>query len=351
MAGTWVRWVAIAVLGVGLVACGEPQPGLGAGAAAPSAAGAAAAAVAGQAPVRLAASQNVTSNIIVWLAHEVGLFAKNGVNVDLQSINATTAIKALVAGQLDGVLLGSPHILTARAAGSPLTIVGVFVQVVNQRFVVPAEITTVEQVRGKTVGVITKASINGEGTIRALRLFGLEPGRDYTLVETGSAGTFEALTGQLLARNVHAAALEPNFAQKAVTEGYRELFDLTTLDLPVAAACLAFKTDYVRQYPDQVQKVVDSLIESVRYAREHRAETQAAFSKYFRLTDPAELDATYENVVGQVLAKVPYPSLEQFPGTLEAMASEVPEVRSIDVATLIDRRFVDDAVRRGLTNY
>lgn len=354
MVARWTHWLGIALVTGTLLACAGPQGGSPApppGPAVGAAAAAAAPAPNVEGPVVLAASQNVTSNIVIWLAHEVGLFAKHGVNVDLQSINATTAIKALVAGQLHGVLLGSPEVIAARGAGSPVTIVGVFVHVYNQQMVVPAEITRVDQLRGKTIGVITHTSVNGVGTVRALRAYGLEPGRDYTIVETGSAGTFQALAGQLFARNIDAAALDPNLARQAAAEGYRILFDLAEMDLPVAAGSLAFQTAYIEQHPDVVQRIVDALIDSLRYAREHRAETEAAFSKYFKISDPAQLAFTYERVVGQVLAKVPYPAPEQFPDTIEAMARENPDLRTIDIPSLIDRRFVESAVQRGLANY
>ena len=354
MLSTWARWIGLVVVVCALVGCSGAQP---AGGAAVSPAGGARASAGGAGaapsnePVVLAASQNVTNNIFVWLTHEHDLFARNGVNVDMQNINAITAIKALVAGQLNGVILGSPEVIAARAAGSDLTIVAVFNQVYNQMFVPPPPVTAPDQLRGKTIGVITRTSINGVGTERALRTFGLEAYRDYNLVETGAAGTYQALFAQMLTRNVDAAGLEPGYARKAVEEGYRVLFDQATMDLPTASGTLTFHTDYVRQHPVLVQKVVDSLIEGVRFAKQNRAETQAAYSKYFKITDPTELELTYDRVVGQILARAPYPALEQFPDTIEAMAKEQPEVRSVDVATLIDRRFVDDAVRRGLTNY
>src|SRR5262245_35037750 len=146
--------VAVAVLGV--VACSASTPARNPAPGDVSAAGAGAPASAPLGPVVMAASENVTPNVVTGLAREYGLFEQNGVHVDLQSINAIAAIKALVAGQLHGVVLGSPEVLAARASGSPLTIVAVFVPSYNQVMMVPPEITAVEQLRGRTVGVITK---------------------------------------------------------------------------------------------------------------------------------------------------------------------------------------------------
>jgi ABC-type nitrate/sulfonate/bicarbonate transport system substrate-binding protein len=128
MRGGLLRRLAVTALALGIGACSAPPPPSVPPASQPSGAPSAAPTTpAVQTPVVLAASENVTSNVCVWLARDQGLFQQHNVAIDLQTINAINAIKALVAGQLDGVLLGSPEVVAARASGVPLTIVAVFV--------------------------------------------------------------------------------------------------------------------------------------------------------------------------------------------------------------------------------
>ncbi len=302
-------------------------------------------------PVAISANQSITSNLIIWLAQEAGLFASHGVNVDLQSINAMVAMKALVAGELQGILVGGAEVLGARASGAPLTIVAVLVPVYNQVMMVPPSVGAVADLRGKTVGIITYPSVNGVGTLAAMRSFGMEAGRDYRVVESGSAGVYQGLAAQLLAGNVDVALLPPDVARGVAPEGFHELFDQVALGTRGVSASLAFQDDFLQQQPATVQKIVDSLIDGVRYAREHRAETQEVLRKDFRLTDPTELDLVYDRLVNQVFAREPYPVAEDFQDTVDALARDAPEVRAVDLHRLIDRRFVDDAVQRGLTRY
>jgi ABC-type nitrate/sulfonate/bicarbonate transport system substrate-binding protein len=338
-----------ATLALGVVACSASPPSSAppAGQAASTEPAGAAAAPASLTPVVLAASENVTSNVFVWLAKDQGLFQRNNVNIDLQTINAINAIKALVAGQLDGVLLGSPEVIAARASGAAdLTIVAVFVSLYNQIMVVPPETTSVEQLRGRTVGVITKTSVNGVGTVAGLRALGLETPRDYQVFETGVAGVYTGLANQLMAGNIDAAALEAQLARRVVAQGYRELYDQAAMGTPGAAGALTFRTEYLRANPQVVQQVVDTLIDGVTFAKSHREETLEAFRVHSKLDDPAELDFVYDRVVQQLLSATPYPAPEQFPDVMEAMAHEQPSVRSLDVNALIDRSFVENAVRR-----
>jgi NitT/TauT family transport system substrate-binding protein len=343
----------VTALAGGVVACSASAPPAAPaadqpGREGPAAPAAAPASPAAQTEVVLAASENVTSNVFVWLAKDRGLFAQNAVHIDLQTINAINAIKALVAGQLDGVLLGSPEVVAARASGAPLTIVAVFVSLYNQIMVVPPEISSVEQLRGRTVGVITKTSVNGVGTVAGLRALGLETPRDYQVFETGVAGVYTGLANQLMAGNVDAAALEAQLARRVLTQGYRELYDQATQGTPGAAGALTFRSEYLQANPQVVQKIVDTLIQAVAYAKSHREETIAALREHSKLDDPAELDFVYDRVVLQLLSSTPYPAPEQFPDVIEAMAHEQPAVRDLDVNTLIDRRFVDDALKRGM---
>jgi len=244
------------------------------------------------------------------------------------------------------VVLGSPEVLAARASGSPLTIVAVFVPSYNQVMMVPPEITTVEQLRGRTVGVITKTSINGVGTVAGLRAFGLETPRDYQVFETGVAGVYPGLANQLMVGNVEGAALEPQLALKLRPLGYRELFDQLAMGTPASSAALTFQTDYLRANGPAVQKVVETLIQSVTYAKTHRDETIELFRKVSKLDDPADLDFVYDRVVQHLLSATPYPAPEQFADAIDVLAAEQPDVRSVDVATLIDRSFVDRALQR-----
>jgi NitT/TauT family transport system substrate-binding protein len=298
-------------------------------------------------PVRLAASQNVTGNSFVWITHDAGLFAKS---VDLQSINATIAVKSLVAGQLDAVVLGSPEQIAARAAGSPIKVVGAFLKVFDLVFVVPSDVSDLKELRGKTVGVITKNSINGIGGVRAMRSAGLEPGRDYKLVETGSAGTYQAMIAQLGAHQIDAAPMQLDFARKAVAQGgVKVLFDLAKSDLRVASASLGFQDAFISQHPADVQATVDALIKGVRYAHEHPADAKATLARYYKFEGEA-LDQAYERQT-LIQAKDPTPAPEQFQDTMEAQVAENPAVKNLDVNSLFDARFAQDAVKRGLTSY
>ncbi|MFI5266700.1 MAG: ABC transporter substrate-binding protein [Chloroflexota bacterium] len=332
-----------------------------AGVAAPSGGGASAAAGAGPppataaakpasgAPVRLAASQNVASNAPIWLTPQANLFAQNGLNADLQSINATNGIKELVAGHIDAYIGGSPEAITARAAGSPVTIVAVFQNKYDMVMTVPKDVASMAQLKGKTIGVITKPSVNGVATIAAMKKYGLQADKDYQIIETGSGAPYQGLAAALDGHHIAAAALQPDFARKlAVSGDFHVLFDLAKQpELITAGSTLAFQSSYVQQHPAEVQKALDSFLQGMRYFRDHKDQAQTLMRQTFKITDQVDLDDGYTRQV-ELMAKDPTPRPELYPDLIDAIGQISPDVKKLDLSSLLDPRFAQDAVKRGL---
>jgi ABC-type nitrate/sulfonate/bicarbonate transport system substrate-binding protein len=227
--------------------------------------------------------------------------------------------------------------------------VAVFQTKYNQVMVVPKEVDKPEQLRGKLVGLIDRPSVNGLGTISSLKLYGLQPDKDYQIRETGSNGTYQALTAALIAGQVYAAGLQPDFARKATADGkLKILYDVAKLDLNAAGSSLTFRTPFVQEHPAEVQKVVDSLIQGERYYKEHPDEAKSILKTMFKIDDPVDVEEQYERQK-LLVASDPTPRKELYPDLIEAIATVNPEVKGFDPEKLIEPRFVQDAIKRGVT--
>jgi ABC-type nitrate/sulfonate/bicarbonate transport system substrate-binding protein len=304
------------------------------------------------AAVRMGASQNITTNAPVWLTSQQQLFQKNGLTVDLQSISSTTGIKQMVAGQLDGLVAGAPESISAKAAGAPIQIVAVLQTACDMELVVPNDITSATQLKGKTVAVITKASVVGICAVADLRHQGLQPDTDYKLVETGSAGTYGAVVAALQSGNVQAGPLQPDFAHQLEKGGqFHSLYDMATKpDLLTAASSVTFSTAFVQAHPDQVQKTLDTILQGEAYFKQHKDDSENLLKTMFKISDPAQLDETYTRQ-GQLMAKDITPRPELFPDMVAALAQVEPDVKNVDLNSLLVQSFAKSAMDRGLTNF
>lgn len=303
--------------------------------------------------MRLAAGVATPSSLFVWLAADNGLFAKNGVNVEVDNMSGSAQMQAIVAGESEAVLhVGADLVFTTEAQGSDLKIVSTHSKVDDDYMIAGNDITAIEQLKGKKIGAQSVTSGNGQTSRRLLAKYGLQEGRDYTTVITGSTGSTPALLAALVAHQIDAAALPPGIARPALKQGQVHLLlDIATrTDLPIGSQVLVFQTKYAQQHPDVVQKMVDSLIQSVRLIYQDKATAQAELKSRFQITDQADLEEEWQRQT-QVLAKVPLPAKEDFGDVIAAMPKDVNQLTNTQLDGMIDPSFVNDAVHRGLTNY
>ncbi len=293
----------------GLAACGGAAPAGSPAAASPSSAGAspasasakpatsaaasgsAAAKPADNTVVKLATNPVSPSNGFAWITQEQGYFAKNGVNVDLEGMGGSQRSNAIVAGQIDGEVGGGPQeYVAARAQGRDLIVIAAFSNKFDDVVVAPTSVTDSVGLRGKKIGAVLTTSVDAQGLVMYLRKSGLEPGKDYSLISTGSAGSQATAAAALSTHQVDAAALQADFGKGVVQNAPKDfhiLVDLVETDLPLPGVNIDFRGEFVKQHPDLVQKILDSLIQGVRYTKEHPAETKASWAKRYQIDDSA----------------------------------------------------------------
>ena len=303
------------------------------------------------APVKISSNAIVANGVFAWLTQDQGIFAKHGVAVDLQGFNAgQAAMNSLVAGELDGAVYPGPQlILSAQASGTDLKVVAELQTVYDFMLVVPNDVTSPEQLKGKKLGSTTTTSISTESAERLLHRSGLEAGKDYQFVSTGTTSGQATTVAALIAHEVDFATLAPDFANQVTSKGgHHVLVDLVKVDLPVAAQSLVFRASYVQQHADVVQKVVDGLIEGVQFLKTHKTETEAMLKSRYQIDDQAALDATYNREV-ELLTNDPLPDKTQFAEEAAFADKSGPQITDATIAAVVEPRFVQAAEKRGLT--
>src|SRR5260370_40720325 len=111
------RSFVVLLIGVGVVltACApaaQPAP--------PTVAPTVAATVGPAKKIGVAYSNLIADSLSLWVARESGIFAKNGLDVDLQYIASSNAFTALLAGQVQGASCGGPGVNSGTAKGAHL---------------------------------------------------------------------------------------------------------------------------------------------------------------------------------------------------------------------------------------
>jgi ABC-type nitrate/sulfonate/bicarbonate transport system substrate-binding protein len=118
------------------------------------------------------------------LGQKTGSFQKEGIQADLIRIRSTVALTALVSGELDYHSVLGPAVAAA-IRGVPVKIVACYTPRVATAIIALPEFKSVQDLRGKTIGI---NSLGGglEGQARLmLKQFGLDAEKDVMLLATG----------------------------------------------------------------------------------------------------------------------------------------------------------------------
>jgi ABC-type nitrate/sulfonate/bicarbonate transport system substrate-binding protein len=180
--------------------------------------------------MRIAWAGSTPSNTPIWVADQKGFFKKNGLNAEVISISASTiVIQALLTGEVDFIIAPSATLVTSRLAGADTVMVSTNLPLFIDHIVSLAEITSVEQLKGKTGGV-NRLGTTSDMTLRlALRRFGIDPEKETKIIATGENPQRLAA----LSRNITQFTLlgEP-LVREAEKMGFRDLFDIGKLKIP-----------------------------------------------------------------------------------------------------------------------
>ncbi len=289
------------------------------------------------------------SNIIgdelpLWIAKEGGYLLKNGIDAgDLQNIASAQGVPALISGQVQFGQLGGSEVLSAAAVGADLVVIGMLAGVYPFVFVVPPEIKTKEDLRGKSVGVSAFGSSSDIATRVGLRSIGIDPDKDVTIVPVGS---LQNRVAALLSGSIKGGVVTPPETLQFEEKGFKVLFDLS--GLPSANTAVVVKKTYLDANRDLVQRYVDSLVQAIAREKADRAFSIQVLKQYYKSTDDRAMGVAYDFFSAKIAVALPFPKPEQFRDAQTTLGATNDKVKSFDIAKLIDSSFMQSAANRGL---
>jgi ABC-type nitrate/sulfonate/bicarbonate transport system substrate-binding protein len=147
----------------------------------------------GQDRVRVGYSSISGAYTPIWVAHEGGYFAKEGMHVDIILIPSGTQLaQVTVAGEIDIGSLNGSSTIAAALQGADLKIIGNSGNKMVFSLYVRPEIKSVEALRGKRIGITRFGSAPDISIRYALRKHNINPEKDLTLVQLGFMATVAA---------------------------------------------------------------------------------------------------------------------------------------------------------------
>ena len=257
----------------------------------------------------------------------------------------TMSVTAMVSGDTPIIQASGPGIVSAGLAGAePIYVVGGIVSL-DYWLMTQPEIKTAEQLKGGTVAVARFGGAADFVARYALARLGLSPGKDVTIVQTGS--TPERLAA-MEARRVSGATLVPPATFIAQRKGFHLLGDVAALGLAYQHQGGVTTRKFLRENPAIVRNFVKSYIEAVHRLKSDRAAGIKIAAKYLRLEDAELLKRTYESSIDEnKLPMKQYPTVEGIKTIIDQLATANPKARTAKPQDFIDARFVEEFDKSG----
>jgi NitT/TauT family transport system substrate-binding protein len=315
-------------------------------ASAPAAAPAAGSTPTSAAPVKVRSAYTAISGIMgpVWTAYEAGLFAREGLEVELISLpSANEGVQALMANEVDFIEVTGSAVSAALGGGDTLVLT-TSVRTIIAVLMARPEIARPGDLAGKGVGVTRRGTSIDTGARLALRHFGLEPDQDVAIVQ---AGTMPNILGALESNRVQAGAVSYPTATQARKLGYRELLDIGSLGVPYAFTGASTRRSYAQQNPAVVRSYLRAQIAAIHRLRQDKPFALEVFRKYLQTDDADVLEDTYEVYVTKYIQPVPYPDEQGIQGILDELAVENPRAREASPRDFYDDRYVRELDESG----
>ncbi len=136
--------------------------------------------------IRIGFPEFNSSTFTLPLAHIKGFFNEEGLQAELIRIRSAVALPALTSGEIDYHTVVAPAV-NAALRGIPVRVVACFTPGLTTAIIARPEIKTVQDLKGKIIGL---NSIGGglESTVRMmLKHYGLDPDKDVKFLATGGS--------------------------------------------------------------------------------------------------------------------------------------------------------------------
>jgi ABC-type nitrate/sulfonate/bicarbonate transport system substrate-binding protein len=147
-------------------------------------------------PVRVGYSALAGSFTPLWMAKELGLFERHGVQSSLIYMAATIASQAMLAGETDFMVGANIPPVQARLGGADSLILVTYISGFTFSIMARPPIQQPGDLRGKRIGVTRFGAANDFGARIALKRWGLVPLKDVTIIQLGGLPeAFAALKG------------------------------------------------------------------------------------------------------------------------------------------------------------
>lgn len=281
---------------------------------------------------------------LLWITKDGGFLAKHGFSGEVVFIpGSPRTVQSLLAGDIDYAVAGAPAFLNARSKGADSVILSSTSGYVSQRIVLRLDspISSMKDVRGKTIGVTQYGSAGDSFLRAALKKTGLKENEVVILQMGSTTSVAQALEAGKIEVGVLGDSSNLLFYRgkaKPLKGGSSRELGFMGLDSPLGTTERKIKNDRAA-----VVRFMQAYVEAVHYVKTNRAGAVKIYSKYLRGLNEEHI-GLWVDELRENLKPLPYPDENGLRAELDFISTTRAQPDSYFTNTSI----LDDVKKSGL---
>jgi NitT/TauT family transport system substrate-binding protein len=284
-----------------------------------------------------------------WIAKELGLYEKYGLDVKLVSIAAgSVSLTALLAGNVHLTTDSSSGVVSAVARGAPIVTVSTNGALPYQLVALPT-IKSPAELKGKIVG----SSRIGAGTDyllrRILAKLGLTVGKDVSLIPTGVSESDKRI--QLMFQGkIDATIGESDKVFQFAELGGQKLSVLgepKDFGVPAPGSEINTTRQILKELRPRLKAFFMAYSEAIATGRRNKELTYQVFRKYMRVENPKLLDFTYRVQFLEAIPAKPFPREDAVQASIEDLKESTPKLEGMKITDFLDASLIKEIDNDG----
>jgi ABC-type nitrate/sulfonate/bicarbonate transport system substrate-binding protein len=279
----------------------------------------------------------------IWIAHDEGLFKKNGLDVELLHIpSSSLIIQTILAGEVAISYVDGRNTIQSNLTGSDVVLIAGVTNRFPFTFMARPEFKRVSDLRGKRIGVTRVGSSTHTVTLYVLNQAGLKPG-DYEIVPLGEVPN---ILIALAAGRIDAGPLSSPTTIRARKAGLVALAAPAKDGPEYVSIAVGATRAYIRANAEIVRRFMRAYAEAVHLFKTSKPIARKAVQRYTRVSDLEILEETHKEY-RELMESAPYTSRRGIETILAELAVSDPKARQAKPDDFVDMRFVTELERDG----
>ena len=279
-----------------------------------------------------------------WIGKEMGFYKKEGLDAQLVYIpSSTTMAQSMFAREVAISTANASSVVSSGLQGGDLVLMGAVINTTAFYIITRPEIASVQDLRGKRVGVTRLGSSSDFAVREYLQKNKLQPGRDVTVVQSGG---MPELAAALSSGAISAAPLSSPMSYVAEQRGNRVLANLANEGIYFVIAGLTTSRRYLKENRREAKAFLRAFGRATHAMFQQRDAAKTILAKYTKVEDPGMLEGSLK-YAQDFTEKIPLVKREGVQVVLEQEAAKSPKAKELAAEQFYDNGLVQELINES----